>query len=340
MFTAQYSGALGAVRLRSRGAWRCAPSRTGRSDQLWRRTFPLTAFLILTGIPLAAHSAQAQAVPAVADSVSATDTAVDDEGVRLGVQGGFASGALHYKEGRSEQALSVVVRWAPTRWFSLSATPSGSRVQEPASSSLPSVRSGLTDLPIEANVTHAFAATYKPTVSGTLGLSLPVGDTAGGFGAGRMGSSIGVGLGLAPTDGIWTHLGIGRTISGFSARSAFSSADGWADASGGISVNDRYSLSAGYSTDFGAYDPTIGRSMSVSGGMEAVVTGATTLHVIASHGLSGAAPTWGFSLALGTAFPDLGHVGGSAMSQLSQAFGGGTHGLPSGTGSAVLHGRH
>jgi hypothetical protein len=284
--------------------------------------------------PLAAQQAPAP-IPVVADSAN---TDVDDEGVRLGLQGGLATGALHYKEGRSEQALGAVIRWAPARWFSLSATPSGVRVEEPVSNM---ASSGLTDLPIEATVTHAFPAAYKPTVSGSFGIMLPVGDTAGGFGTGRVGSSLSVGLGFAPSDRIWTHLGAGRALSGFTTQSAFTSSDSWGDASAGISVTDRYSLSAGFSTDLGSYDATLGRSMSVNGGVEVAVAGATTLHLNASHGLGGAAPTWSLGAAIGTAFPYLNHLGaGSSMGQLNQTFGGGTHGLGTGGLPGSGRGRH
>jgi hypothetical protein len=294
------------------------------------------AALLLAATPLAAQSPRTH-IPAAVDSPS-PDTDVDDEGVRLGLQAGLATGALHYKEGRSEKALGAVIRWAPARWFSLSATPTGVRVEDPVSST---VSSGLTDLPIEATVAHAFSVAYKPTVSGSFGIMLPVGDTAGGFGTGRVGSSLSVGLGFAPTDRIWTHLGAGRSLSGFTTQSAFTSGDGWGDASAGLAVTERYSLSAGLSSDLGSYDATLGRSISVNGGVDVAVAGATTLHLNASHGLGGVAPTWSIGMAFGTAFPYLNHLGaGSSMAQLDQTFGGGTHGLGSNGAPGLGHGRH
>jgi hypothetical protein len=277
-------------------------------------------------------------IPVTLDSA---DAGVDDEGVRLGLRFGVATGALHYKEGRSEQALGALIRWAPTRWFSLSGTPSGARVEEPLSNTVQGPRSGLTDLPVEATVMHAFSAEYKPTVSGSFGIMLPLGDTAGGFGTGRVGSSLSIGLGLAPSDRIWTHLGAGRSLSGFTTQSAFTGSDGWGDASAGFAVTDRYSLSAGFSSDLGSYDATVGRSMSVNGGVDLAIVGAQTLHVSASHGLGGAAPTWSLGMAFGTAFPYLNHLGaGSSLGQVNQAFGGGTHGLTSGGAPGSGHGRH
>ena len=297
------------------------------------------AALLVAVAPLAAQQTPTPAPPPVA--VDSAGAGVDDEGVLLGLQFGVATGALHYKEGRSEQSLGAVVRWAPTRWFSLSGTPSVVRVEQPVSSTVQGPRSGLTDLPVEATLTHVFSAVYKPTVSGSFGVMLPFGDTTGGFGTGRVGSSVSVGLGLAPSDRIWTHLGAGRSLSGFTTQSAFTGSDGWGDASAGFAVTERYSLSAGFSADLGSYDATIGRSMSVSGGVDAAVVGATTLHLNASRGLGGAAPTWSFGMAFGTAFPYLNHLGaGSSMGQINQAFGGGTHGLSSGGVPGSGHGRH
>jgi hypothetical protein len=294
------------------------------------------AALMLAVTPLAAQNAPTPS-PVAADSAEAN---VDDEGVRLGLQAGLATGALHYKEGRSEQALGALIRWAPTRWFSLAGTPTGVRVEQPVSTTARSVSSGLTDLPIEATLTHTFPVAYKPTVSGSFGVMLPVGDTAGGLGTGRVGSSLSVGLGFAPTDRIWTHLGAGRSLSGFTTQSAFTGSDGWGDASAGLSVSERYSLSAGFSTDLGSYDAALGRSISVNGGVDVAVVGATTLHLNAGHGLGGAAPTWSLGAAFGTAFPYLNHLGaGSSLGRANQAFGGGTHGLGSGGTPGSGHGR-
>ncbi|MFL5608803.1 MAG: hypothetical protein ACJ8AD_20270 [Gemmatimonadaceae bacterium] len=290
--------------------------------------------------PLAAQQTPTSIPVAVDSAVDSADAGVDDEGVRLGLQFGLATGALHYKEGRSEQALGALIRWAPTRWFSLSGTPTGVRVEEPTSSTTRGPRSGLTDVPLEATATHAFSVAYKPTVSGSFGVMLPLGDTAGGFGTGRLGSSLSIGLGLAPSERIWTHLGAGRSLSGFTTQSAFTGSDGWGDASAGYAVTERCSVSAGFGTDLGSYDATIGRSMSVSGGLDLVVVGATTLHLNASHGLGGAAPTWSVGMAFGTAFPYLNHLGaGSSMGQGTSAFGGGTHGLSTGVLPGSGHGR-
>src|ERR1700737_4112139 len=123
----------------------------------------LASALLLSAAPLGAQAAR-QPTAVVADT--SEDDAVDDEGVRLGLQYGVPSGALRYGSGLSEQALGAVIRWAPTRWLSLSATPSGVRVSQPASGTVAAAsRSGLADMPVEATVTRAFATAYKPTLA-------------------------------------------------------------------------------------------------------------------------------------------------------------------------------
>ncbi len=267
--------------------------------------------------------------PASADSAAdSTNVEADDEGVPLGLQYGVATGALHYGGGRTEQALGVLIRWAPVRWFSLSGTPTVAQVAEASTPTTTTRRSGLTDLPIEAAVSHAFSSTaYKPTLSAALGATLPVGDSATGFGQGRLGYSASVGLGLAPTDEIWLHLGAGRTLSGFSPQAAFMSGSAWGDVSTGTSLTERLSVSTGFSSDLGSVDPTLGRSMTVNAGMAFVVNAPTTVHIVLGKGVSGQAPSWSIGLGFGTAFPYLNHLGADAFSQLSRSFGGGSHGL-------------
>jgi len=189
-------------------------------------------------------------------------------------------------------------------------------------------RTGLVDLPVDVTVQHSFQAPWSPGVALALGASLPLGDSASGFGAGRVGYSASAGLGFSPASKVWVHLGAGRSLTDVVMQSAFSSANGWGDASAGYSVSDRFGVSGGLSTDLGAVDSTIGHSRSINGGFSFVVKGASTLNVNASRGLSGLAPKWSLAIGLGTAFPYLSHVGaGSPIDQLRDTFGGGTHGL-------------
>lgn len=295
------------------------------------------ATVLLVLLVLMAHAAPAQKpagkAPPAPEATSPQDEGEDESGQR--VLFGMAAGALSYDAGRREQALGAVVRWVPVPWLSFSATPTTVRASEVATTTLPaSTRSGLTDLPVEASVAHGFGGFMKPSVSLSLAATLPVGDTASGLGSGAVGYATSGGVGFAPAEGVWVHLGAGRSLTRFSVGSAFSSGTGWGDASAGYSLKEGVDVSAGYGTDLGAVDSTLGRSRSLDAGLSVAVGRAGTVNFSASRGIAGAAPQWSFALGVGTAFPYLSHLGGRSMSETLQGtFGGGTHGLPKSGGT-------
>lgn len=298
--------------------------------------------LVCLAVPLLSAAAVAQkpkrspTSPALPAPQRDSTNADEDDDERVGqarVQFGVAGGALQYSGGRTEQALGGVLRWIAQPWLSLSVTPTSVRATEPAvtSSTVGITRSGLTDLPMEATVSHGFGGALSASLAASIGATLPVGDTASGLGSGNVGYSVSGGMGFSPAERLWVHLGAGRSLTRFSVQSAFSSGTGWGDVSAGYSVTDRLSLTGGYSSDLGGVDSTLGRSSSIEGGTSIVVRGSTTLNLNASHGVSGVAPRWSIALGFGTAFPYLNHLGaGSAAESLQDTFGGGTHGLPNG----------
>ncbi|MEO6525067.1 MAG: hypothetical protein ABIP93_00415 [Gemmatimonadaceae bacterium] len=286
--------------------------------------------LLLVACPAAAQTAQSEhpAAPAVeADEKEAEHVAP--------LSFGLAGGALEYQGGRKEQALGAVVRWAATPWLSFAATPTMVRVREPSVvAGTLQTSSGMVDLPLDAMLTHGFRAPWSPGVALGLGVSLPLGDTASGFGAGSVGYSVSGGVGFSPAELVWVHVGAGRSLNGIAMQSAFASGNGWGDVSAGVSLTERISVNGGYSTDIGAVDSTTGHSTSMNGGFSYNVFGPATLNFNASRGLSGLAPRWSMALGFGTAFPYLNHLGaGSPLDQLRETFGGGTHGLGNGNGS-------
>ena len=257
-----------------------------------------------------------------------------EEATPFPLQVGVAGGALSYEGGRQEQALGAVVRWAATPWLALSATPTAVHVKEPSALAVGAVdgRSGIVDLPLDATIEHAFQAPWSPGVAVALGVSLPLGDTATGFGAGKVGYSASGGVGFSPLSRVWVHLGAGRSLTDVAMQSAFSNGTGWGDASAGVSVTERLEVNGGYSSDLGAADSAVGHSRAINGGLSYVVRGPATLNVSASRGVSGLAPRWSLAVGFGTAFPYLNHLGaGSPLGGLSDTFGGGTHGLDGGT---------
>jgi hypothetical protein len=281
--------------------------------------------LVLIASPAAAQSSGS-------DRATAPDSAPGDPAGAPPITVGIAGGALAYQGGREEQALGAVVRWAAAPWLSIDVTPTMVRVREPSAvAGVLQSSSGLVDLPLDATVSHGFHAPWSPGVALALGVSLPLGDTARGFGQGAVGYSMSAGIGFSPTERVWVHLGAGRSLNDVSMQSAFTSGSGWGDASAGVSVTERFSVNGGYSSDIGAVDTTVGHSTSLNGGFQVNVIGPTTLNVNASHGVSGLAPRWSLAIGFGTAFPYLNHLGaGSPMGALGETFDGGTHGLDGG----------
>jgi hypothetical protein len=289
----------------------------------------LSALVLVTG-PLAAQSAKHDSLPVA----PAPREAAEDEVKPFALQVGVAGGALSYEGGRQEQAVGAVVRWAATPWLALSATPTMVHVREPSALTVGAFdgRSGVVDLPLDATIEHAFPGRWSPGIAFALGVSVPLGDTASGFGAGKFGYSASAGVGFSPASRVWVHLGAGRSLTDVAMQSAFTSGNGWGDASAGVSVTDRFGVSGGYSSDIGTVDSTVGHSRSINGGFSYAVRGPTTINLNASHGVSGLAPKWSLAIGFGTAFPYLNHLGaGSPLGALSDTFGGGTHGLDGGT---------
>jgi hypothetical protein len=290
--------------------------------------------LIIVASPLTAQSPH-QDPPATAPAAHQDE----EEAKPFPFQIGVAAGALSYEGGREEQALGAVARWVATPWLSLSATPTMVHVKEPSlTGGAFAARSGIVDLPLEATLQHGFKGPWSPGLAFALGVSLPLGDSATGFGAGRVGYSASGGLGFSPSSRVWVYLGAGRSLTDVAMQSAFSSGSGWGDASAGVSVTDRFGVSGGFSTDIGGVDSTVGHSRAINGGFSYAVRGPATINVNASRGVSGIAPRWSLAIGIGTAFPYLSHLGAGPLGALGDTFGGGTHGLGGttdpGTGSA------
>ncbi len=266
---------------------------------------------------------------------SEQDDGADDPSPRVST--GVSIGSQSYVGGRSERAIAAMLQWRAMPWLTLSVAPSWVSASEPGTTSRLSAQ-GLTDIPISIDASHSFSGSLSPSIGIGYGITLPVGDTLNGFGSGQLGSSLNIGAGITPSPNFGLNVGVGRSISLFSIRSGVSgTASMWGDLNAWLQPagNDRVSFSAGYSTDLGSVDTTYGRSTSVNLGFNLHLFNQVALNVDASHGLSGASPEWGLAIGFGTAFPSLGSAhAGSAVNRLSQAFGGGRHGLPSTKGGA------
>lgn len=245
---------------------------------------------------------------------------------------GISFGGLNYSGGRSERATSASLHWRALPWLSIGATPTFARAVEPIGAALTpvSTKTGLTDLPIDIGADHAFDLPLSPSIGVGLGITLPIGDTASGFGAGKLGSSISLSAGFSPTDFMGLNFGVGRALTDFSVESSFNGTSSeFGDVGMSLHPGDRVSFSMGLDGEIGAVDTSYGRSSSLSGGVSFSLPYINSISLNASHGLGGSAPSWSFALGMGTDFAALGSVTlHSVSSRLRRAFGGGRHGLP------------
>lgn len=275
----------------------------------------------------AADSAADSATPPRADAASSDD----DEWRPPKLATGVTAGALSYYGGHTEHAAAAVVRLNPTTWLSIALTPTAVTASEfDPYANVRLTASGITDIPLEVSLSHTLSLPGRPSVALSYGATIPVGDTATGFGSGTPGQSVSVGVGFSPFARLGLQAGAGRALSDFSIQSSFNgTASIWGDAGFWASLSDRVGVSGGYSGDIGAVSEVYGRSRSASAGTNVRLVGPVTLTVNGSRGLGGPTPKWSFAVGLGTAFAMLGSVmPRSPVEELQGAFGGGRHGLP------------
>lgn len=302
------------------------------------------AVLLAASIALAGtspHRLSAQGTTPPADTVKRADSttaqpdslhADDEGGVQARVTAGLTVGALNYPAGRTERATSATLRYRPVAWFSVAATPTFAHTEQPAAIAgrRPVTATGITDLPVEIGAEHAFDIPLSPDLGLGLGITLPLGDSATGLGAGHMGASLSLSGGISPIDHVGLHASLGRSLTDFSIQSSYSSgATGFGDAGVSVEVNDGLSFNVGVDGDVGRVDAQNGRSSSLTAGVNVSTPTMGAISLNASHGVSGMAPSWSVALGIGSDFAAVGTTSArslrTATSQLRRAFGGGRH---------------
>lgn len=238
---------------------------------------------------------------------------------------GTTVGASHLWDYRQQQSFGAVGRYHVTPNVSIAVTPAYAIMSFPASAGGGSL-SGLTDMPVDLSYDHEVPGSRGVSIGAELGVSLPVGDTATGFGSGRVGYSISGGIGASPMDNLSLHLGAGKPLSDFSFGSTLGgSSSTWADAEANYQLNDRLGLTGGFDGDLTSAD-TLGAPRALTAGLSYAVAGPLTLSLAGSHGVSGPAATWSFSLGFGTDFAWVGTVAStSALQRLAGSMAGLSH---------------
>lgn len=298
----------------------------------------LVAALALGPAMLDAQSATpgpADSTPAAGASASA-DAGID---ATPKVTYGATAGALGLSDGRTQTGVTAVLRWHPGAGFALGMTPAFAQSIYPSSLGGGST-SGLTDLPLELSYDHSFHST---TLGVGFGVSLPVGDTATGFGSGSVGYSVNVGASFQPTDRISVYAGAGRPLTDYALSGALGGSNAtWGDLEGSYQFTSRVGGTLGFDGDLASSD-SLGAARTLAGGVSIAVAGPLTLTANAAHGISGPAASWQFSLGIGTDFAGLQSLGSSSpVQRMVSALGGRSHagstGRPTWAGGGT-HGR-
>ena len=245
---------------------------------------------------------------------AAASVRAQDESHQTPLTAGASTGAMRFGDERLESGVTGVVRYHLRPDLSIAVTPTFARMAYPATLGGGST-SGFTDVPVEVGYDHALPFAGSPTVGAAFGVSLPVGDTATGFGSGVVGTSVSVGLGASPSDQWSLHVGAGRPLSDFSAQGALGAQGGtWAEAEASYAANAHLSATAGVDGDLSSSDSS-GAARALAGGLTYALPDGYALSLHAAHGISGPAATWSLSLGFGTDFNPLGAIGSSSSIQ-------------------------
>src|SRR5260221_2206684 len=195
------------------------------------------------------------------DSTAADSTSDDEEEPARTITTGVSFGGLSYDGGRSERATSAIVRWRALPWLSIGVTPTVAHSTQPSVTAArqTTTASGLTDIPVEIGADHTFDVALSPSLSFGVGITLPVGDTASGFGAGSVGSSITLGGGLSLTDKLGVHASAGRSLTDFTIQSSFHrTSSEYREAGLSFQARGRFSITAGVERDIRYVDSALG----------------------------------------------------------------------------------
>jgi hypothetical protein len=258
-----------------------------------RRFTPLTSFLFLcatSSILLAQSTSEsAERPPAFATGISA--------------------GAMRYAGGRTEQATTLVLQLQPLRWLSFSAAPGYGRTSFGTTS-----RTGLTEMPLSAGAMYSGDDfPWSPSVAASLSSTFAP-DSAMAVGASQHAYEAEVSVNGSPIDPLtlglaWSHP---LTVESGNPSLRLESA---------LSLG-RATATLGVNSELGRPDSGTVLSRSVAGGAAFSLVGPLTLTIDASHGISGSAPSWTFSVGLGSAFAGVSPLNAtSALKRLKKSLG-------------------
>jgi len=282
--------------------------------------------LFLCALIVSATTAAAQS-PVDSTKKSAAGNNTNDGGdAAVRWTSGVAGGALRFADGAEERAVAANVGAHLWGWLDISVNPTyawatGAPVQLTPLQTQPGRRvRGFTDLPIDIGVSHGIPGIWAPTMSFSLGFTLPTGDSLTVGGGRGVGVGANIGIGVAPAENFSLNAGLGRSLSnGYSADLASSSLSSLS--LGSSTKLGPVGVSVSYSQDVGATEPGYDNARVVGGGLSFPLGGEFALNADGSGGLTPGAPKWAFSLSLGTSTASISAVSVAPFQRLRQVFG-------------------
>ena len=153
-----------------------------------------------------------------------------------------------------------------------------------------------------------------------------------------MGTSVGLGVGLAPMDALSLHLGFGKSLNGFSLYSTLGASHAaWGDLEASYQLIDHVEATFGIDGDLASGD-SIGPSRALALSIATNLAGPYTLTLSGGHGISGAAARWTVAVGFGTDFAGIQALGSSSpIQRFLRSLGGGSNRGPGSVSSG--HGR-
>ena len=282
--------------------------------------------LFLLAVIISATTAAAQSPPDTAKKSAASNSTNDGDHSAVQWTSGVAGGALRFSDGAEERAVAANVGAHLWGWLDISVNPTyawatGAPVLLTPLQSQPGRKvRGFTDLPVDIGVSHGIPGFWAPSMSFSLGFTLPTGDSLAVGGGRGVGVGANIGIAVAPTENFSLNAGLGRSLSnGYSANLASSSLSSLSLGSStklgpmGVSVN--------YSQDVGTAEPGYENARVVGGGLSFPLGGDFALNADGSGGLTPGAPKWAFSLSLGTSSASIAAASVAPYQRLRRVFG-------------------
>ena len=233
-----------------------------------------------------------------------------------------SAGTVRLTDSSSLDALGGVVEYRALSWLTLGAAPTLVRSKVGAQAT-----SGFGDLPLTVVASKELSAAWGPEFAAAVILTLPTGNAACGLGSGVTSVGMDAGAGISPADPLHFSVDASRSLSAVTLSALDAPQSTWLDFDADVDLSPRLTASASLGGDFGGIDTTTG-AREVGAGARYTLSGrgSVALSVDVTHRLSGAAPTWGFAVTLGTATSGLSALDPSSpLWHQRQVFGGGVN---------------